>query len=229
MLRAFGLAFVQLLDPAILWVLILSVVGAVLVLIASWVGVGELLAHVRMFQTGWLDWLVRIAVAAGTVFGTIALFGALMAAIAALFVDQVARAVERRYYPLLPPPRRQSVGEQVQGGISFLLGAIGVNIVALPLYLVWGADVFVFLIVNGYLLGREYFELVALRHVDRAAVRDLRRAYRWRLLMAGVVIAAMVFVPLANLLTPVVATAFMLHIFQGLPAVKGALRSPAVR
>jgi uncharacterized protein involved in cysteine biosynthesis len=201
----------------------------VLVLIASWVGVGELLAHVHMFPTGWLDWLARIAVAAGTVFGTIAVFGALMAAIAALFVDQVARAVERRYYPLLPPPRRQSVGEQVQGGVSFLAGAIGVNIVALPLYLIWGADVFVFLIINGYLLGREYFELVALRHVDRAAVRDLRRAYRWRLLMAGVVIAAMAFVPLANLLTPVVATAFMLHIFQGLPAVKGALRSPSVR
>jgi uncharacterized protein involved in cysteine biosynthesis len=229
MLTAFGRALVQLLDPAILWVVILSIAGAVLVLAASWVGVGELLAHVRMFQTGWLEWLARIAVAAGAVFGTIALFGALMATIASFFVERIARAVERRYYPLSPPPRNQGLGEQVRGGASFLLGAIGVNIVALPLYLVWGADVFVFLMVNGYLLGREYFELVALRHVDPATVRGLRQAYRWRILMAGVVIAAIGFVPLANLLTPVVATAFMLHIFQGLPAIKGTLRSPPVR
>jgi uncharacterized protein involved in cysteine biosynthesis len=229
MLNAFGRALVQLLDPAILWVLILSVAGAILVLIASWVGVGELLAHVRMFQSGWLEWLARIAVAAGTLFGTIALFGALMATIASFFVDRIARAVERRYYPLSPLPRSQGLREQVRGSASFLLGVIGVNIVALPLYLVWGADVFVFLLVNGYLLGREYFELVALRHVDPATVRDLRQVYRWRLLLAGVVIAAMGFVPLANLLTPVVATAFMLHIFQGLPAIKGTLRSASVR
>jgi uncharacterized protein involved in cysteine biosynthesis len=113
--------------------------------------------------------------------------------------------------------------------LSFLAGAIGVNFVALPFYLIWGADVPIFLIVNGYLLGREYFELVALRHVDRATVRMLQRTYRWRLLLAGVAIAGFAFVPLADLLTPVVATAFMLHIFQGLPAVKVLLRTPAVR
>jgi uncharacterized protein involved in cysteine biosynthesis len=229
MLSAVARAFVQLLDPAIFWVLILSVLGAVLVLIGSWIGVGELLAHVRMFQNGWLEWLARIVIAAGTVFGTVALFGVLMAAIAGLFVDRVARAVERRYYAWSPPARRVGMGEQLGEMLAFVAGAIGVNIVAMPLYLVWGADVPIFLAVNGYVLGREYFELVALRHVDRETVRMLRRTYRWRLLLAGVAIAAFAFVPLADLLTPVVATAFMLHIFQGLPAVKGLLRSPAVR
>ena len=229
MLSAFARALSQLLDPAIFWVLILSVLGAVLVLLGCWFGIGEVLAHVRMFQSGWLEWLARIAIAAGTVFGTIALFGVLMAAIAGLFVDRVARAVERRYYGWVAPARRIGVGEQAGEMLSFLAGAIGVNFVALPFYLIWGADVPIFLIVNGYLLGREYFELVALRHVDRATVRMLQRTYRWRLLLAGVAIAGFAFVPLADLLTPIVATAFMLHIFQGLPAVKVLLRTPAVR
>jgi CysZ protein len=229
MLSAFARALAQLLDPAIFWVLILSVLGAVLVLVGSWVGVGELLAHIRMFQNGWLEWLARVVIAAGAVFGSVALFGVLMAAIAGLFVDRVARAVERRYYAWAPPPRRIGLSEQAGETLSFLAGAIGVNLVALPLYLIWGADIPIFLIVNGYLLGREYFELVALRHVDRATVRMLQRTYRWRLLLAGVAIAGFAFIPLADLLTPVVATAFMLHIFQGLPAVKGLLRSPAVR
>ena len=92
MLSAFTRALAQLLDPAIFWVLILSVLGAVLVQLGCWFGVGEVLAHIRMFQNGWLEWLARIAIAAGTVFGTVALFGVLMAAIAGLFVDRVARA-----------------------------------------------------------------------------------------------------------------------------------------
>ena len=70
--------------------------------------------------------------------------------------------------------------------------------------------------VNGYLLGREYFEQVALRRLDPAAARMLRRAHQGQVLLAGVVIAFLLTVPLVNLIAPIVATAFMLHLVTGL-------------
>ncbi|MDB5393704.1 MAG: hypothetical protein JWM91_1210 [Rhodospirillales bacterium] len=222
MLKALSRAIAQLTDPAIVGVLILSVSGAGMFLLAAWTGVGALLAHVTLFTTGWLDWLARIAIGVGTVFATVALFGAIAAVIGSLFVERVACAVERRYYPGLPPARHQMITEQLASLLSFLLAVVGLNLLALPLYLIWGANIAIFLGLNGYLLGREYFELVALRRVDRKTMRLLWRTHRFKLLGCGVLIAGFSFVPLANLLTPVVATAFMLHIFQDIREFKEA-------
>jgi uncharacterized protein involved in cysteine biosynthesis len=222
MLKALSRTAAQLSDPAIFGVLIASIAGAGLVLIAAWFGVGALLADATFFTTGWLDWLARIAIGAGAIFLTIALFGAIAAAIGSLFVERVADAVERRYYPGLPPARHQKVTEQIYGLISFLGAAALFNILALPLYLIWGANIPIFLLVNGYLLGREYFELVALRRVDFRTARLLWRAHRPKLVLYGIGIAALSFIPFANLLTPVVATAFMVHIFHDIDAFKEA-------
>jgi CysZ protein len=86
-----------------------------------------------------------------------------------------------------------------------------VNLIALPFYLLPGINLALFWIVNGYLLGREYFELVALRHLDVAAARALRRRHALRIFIAGIVIAAFATVPFLNLLSPLFATAFMVH------------------
>ncbi len=214
MFRALSRAVSQLFDPAIFGVLLMSVAGAALVLAAIWFGVGASLGHAVLFANRWLNWLAEFAVGVGTVFVTIALFGAIAAVIASLFVERVARAVERRYYPGLPAPRSPGIAEQLGGALSFLVTTIAVNLLALPLYLIWGANIPIFLGINGYLLGREYFELVAARRLDRRAVTFLWRMHRPRLILCGALIAALSFVPLANLLTPVLATAFMLHILQ---------------
>jgi uncharacterized protein involved in cysteine biosynthesis len=229
MIRAFSRALSQLADPALLGVVLISALGAAAVLAASWFGVGAALAHFRLFETGWLDWLARIGAGVTALIATLALYGAIAALIASLMSERVARAVDRRFYPDLPPPRRQSAGEQVGTGLSFLGATILINLLALPLYWIWGANVIVFLIVNGYLLGREYFELVALRRLDRVMAARLRRAHPLRVTLGGMVIAALSFLPLANLLTPVFATAFMLHLFQGLPEFAGAWSEPSAR
>lgn len=229
MLKAAGRALEQLTDRALLGVLVISVLGAASVLVLTWFGVGEALAHIRTFETHWLDWLVRIVLGAGTVAVTLLLYGAIAATIAGMLVERVARAVERRYYPHLPPPRPQGLGEQLRTGISFLVAVIVVNLIALPLYLIPGANVAIFLAVNGYVLGREYFELVALRRVDARTAARLRRSHAPQVLAAGVLIAALSYLPFANLLTPVLATAFMLHIVQGLPEINQGLPGSAVR
>ena len=222
MLKALSRALSQLFDPAIFGILVMSVVTAAAVLVALWIGVDVVVTRMTLFTTGWLDWLARFAIGIGSVFLTIALFGVIAAMIAGLFVERVARAVERRYYPGLPPARASGIAEQLGGQLSFLLAALILNLLALPLYLIWGANLPIFLALNGYLLGREYFELVALRRVDRRTVRLLWRTHWPRLFVCGAVIAGFSFVPLANLLTPIVATAFMLHIFQDFPEFEEA-------
>jgi uncharacterized protein involved in cysteine biosynthesis len=67
---------------------------------------------------------------------------------------------------------------------------------------------------------------VAVRRLTHDQVRTLRRRHRGRLTTAGVVITVMLTIPLVNLLAPVVATAFMVHVFErlrrnaGLPATR---------
>jgi CysZ protein len=222
MFKALSRSVSQLFDPAIFGVLVMSVAGAAVVLIAIWTGVDVIVTRMTLFTTGWLDWLARFAIGIGTVFVTIALFGVIAAMIAGLFVDRVARAVERRYYPGLPPPRPSGIAEQLSGLLSFVFAALVLNLLVLPLYLIWGANIPIFLGLNGYLLGREYFELVALRRVDRRTARLLWRVHRPWLILCGAAIAGLSFVPLANLLTPVLATAFMLHIFQDFPEFEEA-------
>ena len=215
MFRALGRTVSQMLDPALFGVLLTSLIAASLLLATLWFGIAELVGRLNLSAVGWLNWIERILVGAGAIFLTAALFGTIAAAIAGLFVERVARAVERRWYPGLPAARPQGLGEQISAGFSFLLTAIATNLLALPLYLIWGANVPIFLGVNGYLLGRQYFELVAARRLDYRQSRALWRARRWELLLAGGMIAGLSVLPLADLLTPVVATAFMLHIVYG--------------
>lgn len=222
MLKALSRAVAQLFDSATFGILIISVAGAAGISLALAAGTDLLVTRLTLFRAHWLDWLAHLAVGIGSALLAIALFGAFAAMIASLFVDRVARAVERRYYPGLPPARSIGIGEQIVGGLSFLFTAAVLNLLVLPVYLLWGANVAIFLGLNGYLLGREYFELVAARRVDRRTARLLWRTYRIRLVLCGAIVAAFSLVPLANLLTPVLATAFMLHIFHDLVTAEDA-------
>jgi CysZ protein len=70
------------------------------------------------------------------------------------------------------------------------------------------------LLVNGWLLGREYFELAALRHLPQAAADALRRKHRGGLFFAGLLISILSVIPVANLFAPLYGSAFMVHLFR---------------
>jgi CysZ protein len=89
---------------------------------------------------------------------------------------------------------------------------VAVNLIALPLYLIPVLNVVIFYGVNAYLLGREYFELVALRRLDPRAARGLRRTHRWRFFTAGLLMAALFTIPFVNLVASLIAAAFMAHL-----------------
>lgn len=219
MLSALTRAFGQLGDPAIRRVLWIGMAVAVAMIVALTSGVTWLLANVEVpgfdWVTGLLQWLGGFAALVMSLF----LFPGVVGMVSSLFLDDVAAAVENRHYPALGAARRQGLGETVGTALRFLLVLIGFNLLALIASLIVPPfSLFFFYSVNGYLLGREYFELVAQRRMDPASATALRRRYRWRVVSAGVVIAVLVSIPVVNLLAPVLGTAFMVHIVQGLAA-----------
>jgi CysZ protein len=72
------------------------------------------------------------------------------------------------------------------------------------------------LCVNGWLLGREYFELTALRHLPRAKVDAMRRNHSAALFGAGFVIAALAEIPVVDFVAPLFGVVLMVHVFKHL-------------
>lgn len=233
MFSALSKAIGQTSDPAFRRVFGLSLAAALgvfaLLWALAWYGLslgGEALGAWMAAQDpdsiwiGPVEWIFGASTVVGVLVVSFLLFPAVMVLVMSLLLDPIAAAVEQRHYPNLPPAREQPVGEAVMSALSFTGITILLNILALPLYLLLlfipPFNLFVFYLLNGYLLGREYFELVALRRFDIDAAKRLRRRYRGRVLLAGVVIAFLLTVPLVNLITPIVATGFMLHVFEDL-------------
>jgi uncharacterized protein involved in cysteine biosynthesis len=115
----------------------------------------------------------------------------------------------------------------LRSGLAFAAMTVAINLLALPFYLLLiflpPFNLILFYGVNGYLFGREYFEIVALRRQNPADAKRLRRRYRGRLFLAGILIAVMMTIPIVNLFAPIVATGFMVHVFEDLKRRAAAL------
>ncbi|MEB8388106.1 EI24 domain-containing protein [Rhodobacteraceae bacterium KMM 6894] len=143
-------------------------------------------------------------------------------AITSLFLDRVAQAVEDRHYPSLPPARPVGIIEGLRDSVVFLGVLIAANLLALIAYLLLPfAALAIFWGVNGYLLGREYFQLVAMRRMTPDAARALRKRHWLRIWGAGVLMAMPLTVPLINLLIPVLGAATFTHLVHALPPGPG--------
>lgn len=217
MLFALARAVVQLFTPALRRVVALSLALAIVSFAALWTVAALLLADLRIFEWRWLNWLVDLLGALGGLLLTWLLFPAVATLIMGFFLDRVAAAVEASDYPGRGPARRTPVSEIIVTTCRLMGLTILLNLLALPIYLLMpGINLFVFLALNGYLFGREYFEVVALRRLDPIAVRAVRHCFAGRVYLGGVAIAGLFLVPLVNLVAPVIATAFMVHVFEGL-------------
>lgn len=151
---------------------------------------------------------------------TLLLFPAVATTVLGFLLERVALAVEAGHYPLLGPPRHQGIGEVTWQALRFGLVMLFVNLLGLviyiPLAIFFGLGAALYLVVNGYLLGREYFEVVAWRRLDPRTADALRRAHGGRIWLDGIVLALISTVPFLNLLAPVIGTAAMVHEFEAL-------------
>lgn len=148
------------------------------------------------------------------------------------FLEDVCRAVEAKHYPDLPPVLRPKFWDSVIETANFIGLLIAVNVICIFLYLIALPLIpFIFWGVNGLLLGREYFTLVASRRLGRAAAKTLRRKHFWQVWMAGCLMAAPLSIPLVSLVIPVLGVASFTHLFQRLigPAQRGFAAVPRSR
>ena len=184
------------------------------------------------YTVAWPDWIettVSWIAGLGLVIGSIFLIPPVTSLMAGLYLDDIAGQVERTDYPSDPPGKEMPVHAAIGVGLRFFVAVLVVNLIALLLLLVPGVNLIAFYVGNGYLLGREYFEMVAMRHLPAEEARRLRKAHMGYVSLCGLIIAGLASVPILNLLTPLFATAFMVRIYKQLALRAGVARVTAPR
>ncbi|MFD1911454.1 EI24 domain-containing protein [Halodurantibacterium flavum] len=133
------------------------------------------------------------------------------------FLDDVAQAVEDRHYPALPPAADVPLYDQIKDGVNYFALLVAVNILGLGVFLFSGPFALpVFWGLNGFLLGREYFQMVAMRRLGRTGASDMRGRYPLTVWTGGVLMALPLSVPVLNLFVPVIGVAGFTHLFHRL-------------
>ena len=199
-------------DPRFRKVVLIGVAGALATIIALWVLIWFGLNSITFFTDGgWLETAVDWVLGIGLTLLVLLLFPAATVLISSLLLDQIADAVEDKHYPTLPDTRPQPIMDALISGLKFALTALALNILLLPLLLAGPLYVIAFYMMNGYLLSREYFELVAARRYDARTVEAIRKSRQKKLWIAGVGLTFLMTIPVVNLVAPIIATAFMVH------------------
>src|SRR4029078_8926498 len=156
-----------------------------------------------------LAWVLSILAGLGIITGALFLMPAVTAFVGSFFVDEIADVVERDYYPADPAGRALPFFRALVEGLKVALLALLVYLCALPFVLLAGLGVIILYLSNSYLLGREYFELAAMRFRPPHEAKVMRKSNSVYLFLAGMFIAAFVSIPVVNLATPIFAMAFM--------------------
>jgi uncharacterized protein involved in cysteine biosynthesis len=214
MIAACLLALRQLGDPAFLGPLAKSFGAALL----AFLGLAAASAWAVAGVAGGSGWLASIAGALGGLLVLVLavwLFVPVMLALSGLFLDPVSAAVERRFYPQLPPPQGASLMAQARFNLVFALKTGVVTLAALPLLAFappFGAVAL--WLVSTVALGHGLFEGVAQRRLAVAEARAERRRRELPVLLVGGLLAAISLVPGLNLLVPVLGTAAMTHLLH---------------
>ena len=164
---------------------------------------------------GWLGWAADIAGGIGASLLALWLFLPVAVIIGTLYFDRIALAVERRHYPALPPARGAPIAAQLLDAISIGARILLLNVLALIAALVLpGCGLILAWLIGGYAIGRGLFVAVAMRRMPRPAAEALYRRARPAVLAQGCMLALAGYVPVLNLLIPVVGTAAMVHVLD---------------
>ncbi len=191
----------------------------ILLFIGMWIGLEMLVStYLFPFLAGW-PWVTTIILwllGAGLVVGAGFLLAPTTAIFAGLFLDEIAEHVEETHYAHQPRGNALPIGPSIWLAIKFTALVILINLAALILVVFFGFGVIVFFVVNGYLLGREFFQFAAMRFRTEAEANTFRKKHSFEVFLAGLVIAGVISIPLINLFAPVFAASLMVHLHKGL-------------
>lgn len=224
-ITSFLSALTQMGDRRFRKVLGLGILLTIALLVATYAGflwvldlfVGETAYVPLIGEVTWLNDLLSWSSLFFMVLLSVFLMVPVASAITSMFLDEVAQAVEDRHYPNLPPVPRLPFSEGLRDTVSFLGVLIGANLLAFILYALFSPfALFIFWALNGFLLGREYFQLAAMRRVGRDGAKALRKKNWGTIWIAGTLMAMPLSLPLVNLVIPIFGAATFTHLFHGL-------------
>ncbi|MEM8730904.1 MAG: EI24 domain-containing protein [Pseudomonadota bacterium] len=225
--QAFFKALGQLGDPRFRRVLVLGIGLTLLLLIVATAGVmtligwltGDTMTLPIIGEVRWLNDLLSWGGLAVMILASVFLMIPVASAITSMFLDEVAQAVEDKYYPQLPPVPGTPLLEAIRDSVNYLGILIAANLLALILYAILSPlALFIFWGLNGYLLGMEYFQLAAMRRIGRAPAKAMRTRNRGTIWAAGTLMAIPLSIPILNLVIPILGAATFTHIFHAINA-----------
>jgi CysZ protein len=190
MLNAAFRAIGDLLSPEFRSVLLKAVGLTIALFAAIFLGVELLLQYLSHIPWPWVETLAAVFAGATLLVAFFFLMSTVTAIFAGFFLDGIA---------------------------EFALIVLVVNLAVLPLIFT-GIGIFALVIANAYLLSREYFEMVAMRHMPVYEARALRKENTPRIFVAGFLPAVLALIPIANLLVPLFSTSYFTHIFKRVQA-----------
>ena len=176
-----------------------------------------LIASFTHFSWPWADRLVELGTGLALLVAFFFLMSPVTAAFAGLFLDQIAEKVEERHYPWDPRGTPLPAGRAILMAIQFFIVVLLVNLAVLPTVF-FGFGAFVLVAANAYLIGREYFEMVAMRHMPVEEAKMLRRENSPAVFVAALLPAFMSLVPFVNLAVPLFSTSYFTHLFKSVQA-----------
>ena len=207
--------FQSLIKAKLFGLMFISVVLAIAALLFVVGGITWLTAHFIKIETGWLDGLVSgLAGALYLIIGWF-LLPAFTVLIAGLFQDKAIARVERVYYPQMARKEEFKFWPDFWHDVKFTAWALFLNILALPLYFFLIGPV-VSILLNSYLLGREFFESAAGYHLGKVHAREFYHHHRGVVYGGGLAITSMTLIPLLNLFVPLIAVVWMVHVYHEL-------------
>ena len=221
LMKSIGLALLLI---VIIGIVLNRIIGALAASGASWAEQTSGVAPHAAWAS--LAWVLSIMASLGIVTGALFLMPTVTAFVGSFFVDEVAEAVERASYPAEPSGHALPLLRALIEGVKFALLSLAVYLCALPFIFFAGIGVIVLFLANSYLLGREYFELAAMRFRAPHDAKALRKTNAAYIFLAGMVIAVFVSIPLVNLATPIFAMAYMVHIHKRMSGSRPELIEP---
>lgn len=201
-------------SPETIALLVKSAIVALIAFIFFLIGVGVLLANITFVGEGAAEWLLDAALTFGAGFISWLLLPTLLPAIAAFFQEQIANRIERQDYPEFIPPKHEAPWYvDLWEESKFVVLLIFLNILFLPFIFF----PFIHFMLNSYLIGREFFETAAARHLGPKHARTFRRQHRMPVLLAGMATVGLALVPFVQLIAPFIGVALAVHLYHLLP------------
>jgi CysZ protein len=192
--------------------------GLTLVLFAAiFLGVEVLLQYLQLIPWPWVETLAAVFAGGALLVAFFFLMSPVTAIFAGFFLDGIAEKVEAKHYPEEPKGKPLGTVTALLTSLQFALIVLVVNLAVLPLVFT-GIGIFALAIANAYLLSREYFEMVAMRHMPIDEARALRKANTPQIFAAGLLPALLALIPIGNLLVPLFSTSYFTHIFKSVQA-----------